>query len=169
MRRIWNRKNAHSYPGSGVGAVLGFDVSIPTECFGGRWSILTLFLSLPPLPQRFLRLFWQRRWRWRYPPARLSARMYWVDPFVTDSENAVLIEPTRYLLWAPFLADQGFDQSPSGFTNLILRFMASIQCKLMGLFWSISFQSAILTKLFADCGFVKIDQTRNFGLIVSCL
>ena len=91
-----------------------------------------------------------------------------VNPFVTDMKTAILIEPTRYLLWAPFLADHGFDHDPNDFMNSIFRFLASAHRKLMGLFGSISFQPSIPSELSADCRLVNVDQARDFGLIVSC-
>jgi len=89
-----------------------------------------------------------------------------VDPFVTDLKTAVFVESARHLLRAPLLADHGFDQNPSFFTNSILRFLASVQSKLMGLFGSISLQSAIPSEFSANRGLVNIDQNRNFGLVV---
>ena len=35
-----------------------------------------------------------------------------VDPFMADLKTAVHLEPIRYLLRAPFLADQCLDQDP---------------------------------------------------------
>ncbi len=91
-----------------------------------------------------------------------------VDPFMTYLKTAVLFEPARYLLWAPFLANQGFDQKPRGCIDAISGSYTSVQGKLMSLFGSISFQSAISSEFSADCRLMNADQARNFGLIVSC-
>ncbi len=34
-----------------------------------------------------------------------------VDPFMADLKAVIILEPIRYLLRAPFLADQPFDQT----------------------------------------------------------
>jgi hypothetical protein len=80
-----------------------------------------------------------------------------VNPFVTDLKIAILIEPTRYLLWAPFLAKQGFDQKPCGCIDAISGSHTSFQGKLMGLLGSISFQPAISSEFSVDCRLMNAD------------
>ena len=91
-----------------------------------------------------------------------------VDPFMADLKTVVLLEPIRYLLRAPFLADQRFDQDPGGGFNAISGFLTSVQSKLMGLLGSISFQPTIPSKLSADRGLMNPDKVRNLRLVVSC-
>ncbi len=91
-----------------------------------------------------------------------------IDPFVADLKTVVLFQPTRCLFRAPVLAEQCFDQGPGGDFDAILGFLASVQTKLMCLFGSISFHSTITSQFSADRGFVNIDLTRNFRLVVCC-
>jgi hypothetical protein len=91
-----------------------------------------------------------------------------VDPFMTDLKTIVLLEPPRYLLRAPVLLDQYFGQDPCGCIDAIFGFLASGQCKLMGLLRSISFQSAIPSKLFTDRGVMNADQVGNLRLVAFC-
>ena len=103
----------------------------------------------------------------------ISSRMFihenvLVDPFMADLKTVVHLEPIRYLLRAPFLADQRFDQDPGGGCYAIPGFLASVQSKLMSLLWSITSQPTITSKFSADCGFVNFDQVSNIRLIMSC-
>ena len=91
-----------------------------------------------------------------------------VDPFMADLKTVVHLEPIRYLLRAPFLADHGFDQDPGGGFYAIPGFLASVQRKLMSLLGSITFQSTIASKFSADCGFVNLDKVSNIRLVMSC-
>ena len=91
-----------------------------------------------------------------------------IDPFMTDLKTVILPEPTRYLLRAPFLADQHFDQNPGGGFYAIPGYLASVQSKLMSLLGSITFQSTIASKFSADRGFVNLDKVCNFRLYMSC-
>ena len=103
----------------------------------------------------------------------ISSRMFihenvLVDPFMADLKTVVVLEPIRYLLRAPFLADQRFDQSPGGGFYAIPGFLASVQSKLLGLFGSITFLSTITSKFSADRGFVNLHMVCNFRLYMSC-
>jgi hypothetical protein len=91
-----------------------------------------------------------------------------VDPFMADLKIVVFLEPIRYLLRAPFLADQCFDQDPGESFYAIPGFLASIQGKLMSLLWPITFQSTIASEFSADCGLMNLDQSCNFRLYMSC-
>ena len=102
----------------------------------------------------------------------ISARMFvhenvLVDPFMADLKTVVLAEPIRYLLRAPVLTDQRFDQAPGGGFNAVPSFLPSVQSKLMSLLGAITFQPAIASKFPADRGFVNLDQVSNIRLVVS--
>ncbi len=90
-----------------------------------------------------------------------------VDPFMTDLKTVVRLEPIRYLLRAPFLTDQCFDQDPGGGFYAIPGFLASVQSKLMSLLGSIAFLSTIAPEFSADHGFVNLHMVCNFRLYVS--
>jgi hypothetical protein len=91
-----------------------------------------------------------------------------IDPFMADLKTVVHLEPSRYLLRAPFLADQCFDQDPGGGFYAIPCFLASVQSKLMSLFRAISFQSTIASQFPADGGLMNFDKVCNFRLDISC-
>ncbi len=78
-----------------------------------------------------------------------------VDPFMADLKTVVHLEPIRYLLRAPFLADQRFDQDPGGDCYAIPGFLPSVQCKLMSLLGSITSLSTISSEFSADRGLVN--------------
>jgi hypothetical protein len=87
---------------------------------------------------------------------------------MTDLKTVILFEPTRYLLRAPVLADQHFDQDPGGGFYTVPGFLTSAQRKLMSLLGSIPFQTAIPPKFSADRGLMNPDIVCNFGLVMSC-
>ncbi len=102
----------------------------------------------------------------------ISSRMFihenvLVDPLMTDLNTVVILEPIRYLLWAPFLADQCFDQDPGGSSYAILDFLASFQSKLLRLLGPISFQSTIASHFSADRGPVNTDYSSYLDLQMS--
>jgi len=102
----------------------------------------------------------------------ISSRMFihenvLVDPFMADLKIVVFLEPIRYLLRAPILADQRFDQDPGGGCYAIPGFLTSVQSKLMSLLGSITFLSTIAPEFSADRGFVYLDQACNFRLWMS--
>ena len=90
-----------------------------------------------------------------------------VDPLMADLKTVVILEPIRYLLRAPFLADQRFDQDPGGGWSAILGFHTSVQSKLMCLLGSITFQPTIVSKFCADRGLVNLGKMCNFRLFMS--
>ncbi len=91
-----------------------------------------------------------------------------VDPFMDDLKAIITLEPIRYLLRAPFLADQCFDHVPGGGFYAIPGFLASVQSKLLSLLGSITFLSTITSKFSADRGFVNLHMVCNFRLYLSC-
>ena len=91
-----------------------------------------------------------------------------VDPFMADLKTVVILEPIRYLLRAPFLADQCFDHDPGGDFYAIPGFLAPVQSKLLSLLGSITFLSTITSKFSADRGFVNLHMVCNFRLYMSC-
>ncbi len=91
-----------------------------------------------------------------------------VDPFMADLKVVVFLEPIRYLLRAPFLADQCLNQDPGEGIYAIQRFLASVQSKLMSLLWPITFLPTIASEFSADRGFVNLHMVCNFRLYVSC-
>ena len=92
-----------------------------------------------------------------------------VDPFMTDLHTMVLPEPAGYLLRAPFLTDQRLNQVLGGGSNTISRFIVSAQCKLMGLFGTITSLYSIPSQLSAGGGFVNTNDVCNLWLVVSCV
>jgi hypothetical protein len=103
---------------------------------------------------------------------KISSRMFihenvLVDPFMADLKIVVFLEPIRYLLRAPFLADQRFDPDPGEGIYAIQRFLASVQSKLMSLLWPITFMPTIASELSADRGFVNIDYSSYLDLRMS--
>ena len=102
----------------------------------------------------------------------ISSRMFipenvLVDPFMADLKTVVILKPIRYLLRAPILADQCFDQDPDRSFYLISDFLASVQCKLMSLLGSITFLSTIASHFSADRGFVNTDYSSYLDLQMS--
>ena len=91
-----------------------------------------------------------------------------VDPLMTDLKTVVHLEPIRYLLRAPVLADQRFDQDPGGGFYAIPGFLTSVQSKLMSLLGSITSQPTIASDFSADRGFVNLDKSCNFRLFMFC-
>ena len=49
------------------------------------------------------------------------------DPFMAELETVVILEPIRYILRAPFLKDQCFDQDPGGSCLAMPGFLAFVQ------------------------------------------
>jgi hypothetical protein len=72
-------------------------------------------------------------------------------------KTVVVYAPIRYLLRAPFLADQHFDQDPGGGRYSIPSFLASVQNNLMSLLGSITLQPTIASEFSAHCGFLNTD------------
>ena len=104
---------------------------------------------------------------------KISSRMFihknvLVDPFMADLKAIITLEPIRYLLRAPFLADQPFDQYPGKSFYAIPGCLTPVQSKLMSLLGSITFQSTITSEFSADRGFVNPHRVCNFRLYVSC-
>ncbi len=102
----------------------------------------------------------------------ISSRMFihenvLIDPFMADLKTVVHLEPIRYLLWAPFLTDQRFDQDPGGRFDAIPCFLAFVQSKLMSLLGSITFLSTIASHFSADSGFVNTDYSSYLDLQMS--
>ena len=91
-----------------------------------------------------------------------------VDPFMADLKTMVILEPIRYLLRAPFLADQCFDQDPGGGCYAIPGFLAPVQSKLLSLLGPVTFLSTIASEFSADRGFVNLDKLCDFRLFISC-
>jgi hypothetical protein len=91
-----------------------------------------------------------------------------VDPFMADLKIVVLPEPIRYLLRAPVLTDQLFDQDPGGGFNAIPGFLTSVQSKLMSLLRAVSFQSTISPQFPADGRLMNLDKMCNLCLVMSC-
>jgi hypothetical protein len=99
----------------------------------------------------------------------ISSRMFihenvLVDPFMADLKAVIILEPIRYLLRAPFLTDQPFDQDPGEGFYAIPGFLASVQSKLMSLLWSISFQPTIASQFSANRRLVNIDYSSYLDL-----
>ena len=90
-----------------------------------------------------------------------------VDPFMAYLKTVVHLVPIRYLLRAPFLADQPFDQDPGEGVSAIQRFLALIQRKLMSLFGAIPFLSTIASHFSADRGLVNTDYSSYLDLQMS--
>lgn len=91
-----------------------------------------------------------------------------IDPVMDYLKSVVLLAPMRYLLRAPLLADQSFDQDPGGGFYTIPGFLTSVQSKPMSLLGSIAFQSVIAPDLVSDCGYMNLDKAGNIRLVVSC-
>ena len=91
-----------------------------------------------------------------------------IDPRVDYLRSVDLLAPMRYLLRAPPLADQSFDQDPGGDFYAIPGFLTSVQSKPMSLLGSIAFQSVIAPDLVSDCGYMNLDKAGNIRLVVSC-
>ena len=90
------------------------------------------------------------------------------DPFMAELETVVILEPIRYILRAPFLKDQCFDQDPGGSCYAMPGFLAFVQSKLMSLLGLLTYQSTIASMFFADREFMNLDKSYNFGLYMSC-
>ena len=102
----------------------------------------------------------------------ISSRMFihenvLVDPFMADLKTVIILEPIRYLLRAPFLADQRFDQDPGGGFYAIPGFLSSVQSKLMSLFGAIPFLSTIASHFSANRGLVNTDYSSYLDLQMS--
>lgn len=91
-----------------------------------------------------------------------------VDPFMTYSKIKALLQPARYLLRAPVLTDQGFDQDPGGGFDATPDLLPSVQSKLASLLGSIASQLTIPWQFPVDGGFMNHETVRNLRLVVFC-
>src|SRR3990172_1601176 len=90
-----------------------------------------------------------------------------VDPFMTDTDILLLLQPARNLFGAPVLPQQSLHQSPHVGSNPWQGFLPALQGQTVRLLRAITASAFISEKLSADGRFVHFKHLRDLGLVMS--